>query len=532
MYRRFLSVARHNPGRIAITSERCQANYAQLREQAEALRPLLRSQCGGDGEGRRLVLMALPGGPHFTAIQLACFAENAVAVPIPDRSTEHEMRGHLGLVQPDLVVVESLEGSRQLIRALDRPVTLLSLQAGETDSGETKPHRVLAWDAVMSRPDSAELLPRLEANSLPDVTLIQFTSGSTGRPKGILLSRGNVMADLHNNQAYFSETSGEDVFCPVPQFHAFGWSVVLENLLNGSPVHVTNGFSPGEELARMEQYRCTGILAAPNYLKLLMKLNVLQPEVLPALRLVCVGTAAVDQKLVQDLRERFPYLNIHLRYGLTETMGTMTRLRIKAGEYLSHPGLVGTPVPGVELAGELTPPDAGEPAEVRVRGGVVAVGQLLERDCWQSLLDADGFFPTGDLGYLDNEGRLHLRGRISTFIKRNGFRINPFEIEALLRNLSGVQEAVAVGVPEPASGEQIVVCVETPVGAKAIDSRDLMRICRENLSAYKIPQRFIVVDRLPRNAAGKPDRVGIRSLAARHEPARQTAKQDAEVHRA
>jgi acyl-CoA synthetase (AMP-forming)/AMP-acid ligase II len=523
MYKRFLSVARRNPGRIAITNERCQATYSQLLEQAEALRPLLRKRLGAGGSERQtVVLMALPGGPQFTVVQLACFAEEAVAVPIPDRSTEHEVHGHLDLVQPDLVVVESLESSRQIIRALDASATLLSLQEGETAAGEMNPHRVLTWGALMSLPESADLPRHREANSLPEVALIQFTSGSTGRPKGILLSPGNVSANLDNNQAYISETAGQDVFCPMPQYHAFGWTVVLENLLAGSPIHVTNGFSPGEEILRMQRHRCTSIMAAPNYLKLMVKLHLMQPEALPALRSVCMGTAAVDQKLVQDLQECYTGLVVHLRYGLTETMGPITRLRISAGESLSHPGLVGAPVPGVELAGGLTAPGEGDPGEVRVRSSVVAVGQLVQRDCWQPLLDADGFFPTGDLGHLDSEGRLHLRGRISTFIKRNGFRINPFEIEDLLRNLPGVQEVVAVGIPEPVAGEQIVVCVEAAGGPESIDPRDLTKICREHLSAYKLPQRFLVMDRLPRNAAGKPDRAEIRSHAARRETGRQT----------
>jgi acyl-CoA synthetase (AMP-forming)/AMP-acid ligase II len=258
----------------------------------------------------------------------------------------------------------------------------------------------------------------------------------------------------------------------------------------------------------MQTNECAAILAAPAYFRLLLQFDMLKPELLPSLTSVTLGTAPVDQSLVKKIRERFPQINIYLRYGLTETIGTLTRLTLGPGEILSHPGLVGTPIPGAELAPELPLPDQGEPGEIRVKSGIVAVGELLEKDQWRTLTDNRGLFSTGDLGYMDEKGQLHLRGRISSFIKRNGFRINPFEIESLLREMPGIQEAMVVGVPDPLSGQQVIAYVEPMPGKPDPDPKDLMNICAANLSAYKLPQRIVVTDAIPKTRSGKIVRTG------------------------
>ncbi len=266
---------------------------------------------------------------------------------------------------------------------------------------------------------------------------------------------------------------------------------------------------PGEELARMQRHKCAMILSAPNYIRLLLQLKVMTPEHLPDLKALCMGTAPVDRELVHAVRRNFPDLYICLRYGLTETVGAAIRLVIPPGEDLDSTGFAGRPVSGVEIA-QLPRPDSGEPHEIRIRSNIVAEGILTAPDCRESLADSDGFFATGDLGYMDDAGQVYLQGRISSFIKRNGFRINPFEIEALLRTIPGVREAVVAGIPDLASGEQMIACIETENGAEKPGIQDILKICRENLSPHKMPQRVVIMENLPRTASGKPDRTAIR----------------------
>jgi acyl-CoA synthetase (AMP-forming)/AMP-acid ligase II len=500
LHSQFKAQVERIPDYVAVSNETETATFVELDRWVERLRPLFRTP-----SGTPVVLMALPGGPRFTAVQLACMAEGGVLAPVPDRVSAREAASILRLIRPDLVVAPSLSAAGGLLEVLPLTVPLLVMSGADEAAGARD---VIHWERVMERQESRPVAagtPDLP----PETRLIQFTSGSTGTPKGILLTRTNIQAYLNHNAAFLTEFAGRHVFCPMPQFHAFGGTVVLEHLSVGASVHLSNRFVPGNDLARMEATVCEILMAAPTYPRLLQQLGVLDRAHLPELRVLVMGTAAADPPLVATLRERFPDLEIVLRYGLTETMGPITRLHLGPGDGPLASGWVGKPVPGVTVAEGLPAPGEEAPGEVRVAGDVVAAGQLLERDRWEPPAGPDGFFPTGDLGHQTPEGDLHLRGRISTFIKSNGYRVNPFEIEELLRSQPGIGEAVAVGVPDPVAGERITAFVEPAAGGEAPGVRELFRVLRGHLAAYKVPQRVKAVERIPRNAVGKVDRGAV-----------------------
>ncbi|MFP4423072.1 MAG: class I adenylate-forming enzyme family protein, partial [Desulfococcaceae bacterium] len=496
MHSRFTIQAAQIPDTVAVSNEKETVAYGRLSRWVERLRPLFRCE-----KGLPVVLISLPGGPRFTAVQLACMAEGAVAVPIPDRTSAREAAGYLQLIRPDWVVVPSVSAAEGLLETLPPGVAVLAM---EGEAGERNGPFV-SWAEVMEG-GNVDPVRAGTPNLPPGTQLIQFTSGSTGTPKGILLTGDNIRAYLDNNAAYLLEFTGRSVFCPMPQFHAFGGTVVLEGLSVGSSIHLANRFVPGNDLARMEAAACEVLKCAPTYPRLLHQLGVLDREHLPELRTLVMGAAATDPELAATVRERFPEVEIILRYGLTETMGPITRLHLVPGGKALGSGWVGPPVPGVKVAEGLPRPGEGEPGEVRVSSGVVAAGRLLERDRWEPLAGPDGFFSTGDLGHRATDGDLFLRGRISAFIKSNGYRVNPFEIEELLRSHPGVGEAVVFGVPDPVAGERITAWVEPAAKADPPAIRDLFRLLRGNLVAYKVPQKVRVVEKIPRNAVGKVDR--------------------------
>lgn len=496
MYSRFKIQADQIPDTVAVSNEMETVTYGELDRWIRRLRPMFRSQ-----NGPPVVLISLPGGPRFTAIQLVCMAEGAVAVPVPDRTSAREAAGCLRLIRPDLVAVNSVGAAGGLLESLPPDVPVLAMEA----DAEEREGPVFFWADLMEGRELPSLQPG-RPNLPPGTQLIQFTSGSTGTPKGILLTGDNIRAYLDNNAFYLLDFSGRSVFCPMPQFHAFGGTVVLEHLSVGSSIHLANRFVPGNDLARMEASACEVLKCAPTYPRLLHQLGVLDREHLPELRTLVMGAGATDPALAAVLRERFPDLEIILRYGLTETMGPITRLHLVPGERELGSGWVGRPAPGVRVAEGLPRPGDGDPGEVRVAGAVVAAGQLLERDRWEPLAGPDGFFSTGDLGYRAPEGDLYLRGRISTFIKSNGYRVNPFEIEELLRSQPGVAEAVVFGLPDPVAGERITAWVEPGAKGEPPAVREIFRLLRGNLVAYKMPQKVRVVEKIPRNPVGKVDR--------------------------
>ncbi len=504
MFERYEQAAQMRPGELAISNEQQAATFGTLLAQAQAVREWL--------PARAVVFLALPGGPHFTAIELGAFGAAAIVAPIPDKSTVREARSCFELTAADLVVVASVQAQQHVIAALAEPTTILSCT--NDDPGVTGPHRVIHLQDVLAG-RSARIQANAAGSALPRSTrMIQFTSGSTATPKGILLTEQNLLANLDAHQEHLRRFAGEPVFCPVPQFHAMGGAVVLEHLAYGSAVHLANRFVPADDQARLLRQHCSGVLASPNWFKNALQLGVLDPVKLPDLRSFTLGTATADQALVGELRLRFPAATIHLRYGLAEAVGALAQLDLGPGETLLDPGCVGTLMPGATLAPGMTAPGRGEPSEIRVRAATCGIARLVGRGVSEPMCGMDGYLATGDVGHVDPKGRLHLRGRLSAFLKCNGHRVNPFEIEALLREIDGVQEAIVVGVPDPVAGQRIVAWLEPAPGRRVPDAQAMQRACEAHLSPHKIPHRFVAVAALPRTPAGKPDRARIQNEIA------------------
>ncbi len=491
MWARFEQAARSSEDRVAISREGLAWTFGELRARADRIADLLRGL-----DRRPVVLAALPSGPEFSALQLSCLNAEALFVPLPAEARPREAENYLGLLHGDLLVHADPKTAalyEQARERLDLPKTC-----------------TLDFGSLLALPRASDLQHLLTAPSANvacqdwegrDPCLVQFTSGSTGRPKGVLLTQDHLRSNLAQSRTYLEAFHQRAVFCPLPQFHAMGGAVGLEHLCFGSPIHYSNRFDPASDLTRMKEQSCEGLLASPNYPRFLLRLGLLKPETLPTLSDFVLGTAPVPPDLIVDLREAFPEARIHIRYGLSEAMGTLLRLSLGPGETLEFPGNIGRPIPGVDLRIRED--------EILVRAGSCADWILDENGVVQPLLDPNGYLATGDTGQLTADGQLHLGGRRTSFLKVHGHRIDPGEIEAVLRGVPGIREVLVLGQPEESSGQRIIAAYELYEGAAEPSRMDLQKSCREGLSAYKIPARFVALPTLPRTAAGKPDRQAL-----------------------
>jgi acyl-CoA synthetase (AMP-forming)/AMP-acid ligase II len=460
------------PDTIAVSREDVAWTFAELVQRTEALATRL------EGEARPLTIAAaLPGGPEFTALQFACLAAKRMFAPLPVLATDRERRHMLGLLPSHVVIV--LDGNTA---ARYRDSGARTILFDEVEQGKLMVHR--------RRDPTPTEDPRLAMASL-----VQLTSGTTGRPVGVLLSEANLVANLEQSGPHLAELRDRSIFCPLPQSQAMGGAVALEHLCSGSPVHFANRFDPASDLRRMRESGCAGLWTGPHFAHLLTRLGVLRQGAV-SLRDITLGTAAVSPELVRDLKRAQPEATIHIRYGVAEASGALTRLSLRPGVELATPGLVGTPIPGVEMKAK---------GELLARASSCADFCLVDGGSIRSLLDDEGFLATGDLAERRVDGSIQLVGRRALSLNVHGHRIDPTEIENLLRQVSGIGEAVVLGVPH-GDDERIVACVEPLPGHTSPDEGELRAACETGISTHKRPNRFVLLEHLPRTAAGKPDR--------------------------
>jgi acyl-CoA synthetase (AMP-forming)/AMP-acid ligase II len=282
-----------------------------------------------------------------------------------------------------------------------------------------------------------------------------------------------------------------------------GGALILEYLLTGSSVLVSNRFEPDLDVARMRAGDVRTIAAGASYLRMAMLSGRLSKQALPTLEQIVIGAEPSDFNLLRQIWGEWPGVVIHIRYGVSESVGALTRLSLRQGQEYTT-GLVGHPLPGVEVRID-NGGDSGA-GRVLVRSRAAAMGVLLPSGV-DPVCDGDGWLDTNDLGDLDSQGRLRLIGRSSWMIKRGGFRVSPQEIEEALQQHPEVGEALVLGVPSP-NGERLVA-VLVPRRTRRIEVATLVEHSRRLLSAHKIPQEFVFWDQLPRNANNKVDRFTV-----------------------
>jgi acyl-CoA synthetase (AMP-forming)/AMP-acid ligase II len=491
MWNRFKRISKLYPNEIAVSDESEAITFNALVERAEIISNLFSKmdQC--------LVMVALSSGVQYTLLQLALFkTKNAIFVSIPDNCTESEAKSYLNLVKPDIVIVQSTSKQQSVITALNEEhVIILEFQQLE---------QFKFGEFYKMKKDFLEFIFFKNSIQIPNGTRqVQFTSGSTGFPKGILISEKNLINNLEVNHQYLSSFEGSSIFCSVPQFHAMGNAVVMEHVWNGSPVHFSNTFLPGDHISIIKKYECRAIYGSPNYFKLMLNLGALTSKNVSSLRSFTIGTAFSDYNIVAGLLSNFPGSEITIRYGLSESVGALMNYRILNVEnYL--PGCVGLPVKGVQLNSDFFA-TVNQDAEIIIKTDSNAEYQITQSHGVSQLTDENGFLHTGDIGALKDNGMVVLSGRKDSFLKVNGYKVSPAEIERVLKNVNGIQEVAVVGIPDNLNGHTIIAFLEPIDELNIPNEKYLEQVCRQTLSRHKVPKKFIILSIMPRTKSGKPD---------------------------
>jgi fatty-acyl-CoA synthase len=342
-----------------------------------------------------------------------------------------------------------------------------------------------------------------------EIAVLLFTSGTTGEPKAAVLRHRHLTSYIITTVEFMGADDDEAQLISVPAYHVAGISAVLSCLYSGRRIVYLPGFAAEDWLDTVEGEGITQAMVVPTMLGRVLDLMEQRGTKLSSLRHLSYGGGRMPVELVERAMTMLPGVNFVNAYGLTETSSTITvlgpedhRQALATDDPATRRRLasVGRPLPTVEL--EIRGPDGGQLApgqrgEIHVRGEQVA-GEYLGR----SALTSDGWFPTNDAGYLDEDGFLFLEGRLDDVIVRGAENLSPGEIEDTLRAHPAVAEAAVVGIPDPEWGEAVAAAVVLGHDRTATVP-ELQDWVRQRLRSTKTPQVIRFRSELPYNETGK-----------------------------
>ncbi|MGE5638907.1 MAG: class I adenylate-forming enzyme family protein [Clostridia bacterium] len=365
------------------------------------------------------------------------------------------------------------------------------------------PHRLIVGEEFAARKADLQWVdgktnPQAPGGQEEDDALIVYTSGTTGKPKGAVLTQAALVNNALNS-FYAHDLQPEDhVLTALPMFHVGGLNIqTLPALFMGCTVSLHKRFEPGRWLADVQARRPTLSLLVPATMAAVIAHPDWAKTDLSSLRLLNAGSMVIPDSLIRAFHDRG--IPVGQVYGATET--APIAIALKKEDALRKPGSAGKPVPHAEAK--------------LVEGEIWIRGPAVMRGYWNDPtgLDAEGWFHSGDLGRVDEDGFWWVVGRSKDVIISGGENVHPAELENVLADCPAIAEAVVVGVPDPRWGE-VACAVVVRNKDSALKEEEVLHLFDDRLARYKHPKRVVFLDELPKNAMGKVQRPRLRQLVS------------------
>jgi long-chain acyl-CoA synthetase len=470
------------PDRVAITHEAGELSYATLAALTAKVAGLLAAH--GVRPGDRVGVM-MPNHPAFALAYFGAIRAGAVVVPMNTLLKEREVNFYLSDSEAKVVFAwhECRAEVESAIADLDTVAVFVA-------PGE--------FDAMLG---AQPALDEITERAASDTAVVLYTSGTTGRPKGAELTHGNLSRNAEIARGLFSLTPDDVVIGALPLFHSFGQTCSLNAVLaTGAQLVMVQRFHPEAVLRAIQDHKATLLMGVPTMYSALLHQPGRESFDVSSLRMCASGGAALPLDVLNAFEAGFGCALLE-GYGLSET-SPIASFNMADNR---KPGTIGLPIEGVEMRvvdtdGAEVP--VGEIGEIAIRGHNVMKGYWRRPEETAAVLDADGWFRTGDLGQMDEDGFFSIVDRKKDMIIRGGYNVYPREIEEVLYEHPAVRECAVIGIAHDSLGEEVGAAVVL-TEPDAISAADLREWVRGQVAAYKYPRHLWFVDALPKGATNK-----------------------------
>jgi len=473
-------VTRRYADKIAVICNREYLTYHYLGCMIDKFNRLL-LEMGLDYQDR--VAIFLPNSPLFIIAFFALAKIGAITVPLNIDYKEEELKNYLIAFRIKYIILnkQKEDNYKKVIKDMFVKPIIVS---EENSTGKV----------------SEGLHNKINIKVDPeDEVLYQFSSGSTGKPKIVARTHINLLNEAKSLSHSIGVSTRDKILCPVPLFHAYGLSaIMMVSIYSGATLVITDNLSPHNLLNILEKEKITLFFGVPYIFSMLLNITLRRKIKLPFLKYCFSAGISLPLFIAKKFYSQFGIFPRSF-YGTTETGCISINLNKHVEDILDS---VGPPIKGTEIRIIL---ENGKPAKVGQIGEIVVKSLSCGRNYYinnkaKSLL-IGGYFYTGDLGKKDEKGNLYIVGRKTFFINVAGVKVDPKEVERVLKKYPGVKEVVVLGFPDKLRGE-LVKAIIVSDGSR-LNKKLLLKFCRERLAAFKVPSDIEFRDRLPMSPLGK-----------------------------
>jgi len=468
-------------------------SYRDLDQRSDAFARYLLSKGVGKGD---IVAFMMGNSPEFFYVLLGAQKIGAIAGPVSCWWQDKELQHLVDDAEPPILVIDD-EFAPIVSKIKDTMASVKTIVVNAPSKQSSGFEHEDLSDVLRTH---AGKLEHDDPPTPDDVATAMYTSGTTGKPKGVLHTHRNILSAVHSKAQIAPIEPGDRALCVLPLFHGGGLhDLAYPCLYRAVTIVLRTEFSASEFWECVERYKVNGFYIVPTMWNILLRVPEASAVDTSSLRFGISGAAPIPPEQLEECERRFnvPILEA---YGSTENTGGITANTFDARKV----GSIGKPLPGMEVRifdeqdNEVA---TGEIGEIVTRSDAVMKGYHKAPEATAETI-RNGWLHTGDMGYVDEEGFFFIVDRKKELIIRGGVNVYPKELETVIGAHPAVEEVAVIPEPHDKYGQVAKACVVLEQG-KSLTEKELRAYCASELAPYKVPEKFLFRDRLPRNAIGK-----------------------------